>query len=67
MGDQRAIIFYGAIVVAVVLAVVGVLYLMGDMFYPKGVHDKHAILAFVLAAGALIVANFNRPSGGSRI
>jgi hypothetical protein len=54
--------FYGAIVGAIVLAIIGLLYLTGNMFYPKGIHGKHAILAFVLAGGALIVANFNRPN-----
>jgi hypothetical protein len=65
--QQRTLIFYGAIVVAIVLAIVGVLYLAGDMFYPTGRHVKHAILAFVLAVGALIIANFNRPSVQARI
>ena len=58
--QQRMLMFYGSIAAAVVLAIIGVLYLAGD-FIPSGVHDKHAILAFVLAVGALIVANFNRP------
>jgi hypothetical protein len=60
--DQRMRIFYGAIVVAVLLVIIGGLYWTGHFFYPTGVHHKHAILAFVLAVGALIVANFNRPA-----
>jgi hypothetical protein len=60
--NQRQQIFLGAIVVAVVLVIVGGLYWTGHFFYPTGVHHKHAILAFVLAVGALIVANFNRPA-----
>lgn len=58
--QQRQMIFYVGIVAAVVLAIIGVLYLVGD-FVPSGRHVKHAILAFILAAGALVVANFNRP------
>lgn len=67
MAQQRVLLFYAAIAIAVVLAIVGVLYLTGNMFYPKGVHHKHAILAFVLALGALVVANFNRPGVAARI
>jgi hypothetical protein len=59
--QQRTLMFYGAIAAAVILAIIGVLYLAGD-FVPTGRHVKHALLAFVLAAGALVVANFNRPS-----
>ncbi len=59
--DQRTRIFFGAIAVAVALVIIGILYIAGH-FIPSGVHNKHAILAFVLAAGALIVANFNRPT-----
>ena len=66
MQDQRQLLFLGAIVVAVLLAIIGVLYLAGD-FVPSGVHHKHAILAFALAVGALIIANFNRPSARARL
>ena len=59
--DQRMRIFLGAIAAAAVLVIVGILYLAGH-FIPSGVHYKHAILAFVLAVGALIIANFNRPT-----
>jgi hypothetical protein len=61
MQDQRALLFYGAIVVAVVLAIVGVLYWGGHGPFFAGVRHKHAILCWVLAVGALVVANFNRP------
>jgi hypothetical protein len=61
MQDQRALIFYGAIVVAIVLAIVGVLYWGGHGPFIAGVHHKHAILCWALAVGALVVANFNRP------
>lgn len=64
--QQRSMVFLGSIAAAIILAVIGVLYLAGH-FIPSGVHDKHAILAFVLAVGALIVANFNRPGAQSRI
>lgn len=67
MAQQRALMFFGAIIVAIVLAIVGVLYLAGHGPFVTGVHDKHAILSFVLAVGALIVANFNRPGVASRI
>jgi len=60
--DQRMRIFLGAIAAAVVLVIICGLYWTGHFFYPTGVHHKHAILAFVLAIGALIVANFNRPT-----
>jgi hypothetical protein len=59
-------IFLLAIAAAVVLAIVGILYFGGHMFYPTGVHKKHAILAWALAVGALVVANFNRPSAATR-
>ncbi|HVC83008.1 MAG TPA: hypothetical protein VN837_11625 [Chloroflexota bacterium] len=60
--DQRMTIFLGAIAAAVLLVIIAALYWSGHMFYPTGVHHKHAILAIVLAAGALVIANFNRPS-----
>jgi hypothetical protein len=53
-------IFVLAILAAFVLAVIGILY-YGGHFIPSGVHHKHAYLAWALAIGALIVANFNRP------
>jgi hypothetical protein len=65
--SQRQMVFFLAIVVAVVLVIVGVLYYGGHMFYPTGVHHKHAILAWVLAIAALVVANFNRPGVASRV
>jgi hypothetical protein len=58
--QQRTQIFYGAIALAVIFVIVAILYLLGDSI-PSGVHYKHAILAFVLAVGSLVVANFNRP------
>jgi hypothetical protein len=64
--DQRRMILMLALVAAVVLAIIGVLYLAGD-FIPSGKHTKHAILAFALAVGALVVANFNRPGAAARI
>jgi hypothetical protein len=60
--DQRMRIFFGAIAAAVILVIISGLYWTGHFFYPTGVHHKHAILAIVLAAGALIIANFNRPT-----
>jgi hypothetical protein len=60
--QQRQMVFLLAIAAAIVLVIVGVLYYGGHMFYPTGVHHKHAYLAWALAVGALIVANFNRPS-----
>ena len=59
--QQRTQVFYGAIVLAVVFVIVAILYILGDSI-PSGVHYKHAILAFALAAGSLVVANFNRPA-----
>lgn len=59
--SQRQLVFVLSLVVAVVLAVVAYLYHSGHMFYPTGVHNKHALLAAVLAVAALVVANFNRP------
>jgi hypothetical protein len=67
--DQRALLFYGAIVVAVVLVIVGVLYWGGHGPFIAGVHHKHAILCWALAVCALVVANFNRlgvAAAGSR-
>ncbi|HVA90058.1 MAG TPA: hypothetical protein VNL71_09460 [Chloroflexota bacterium] len=60
--DQRTTIFLGAIAAAVLLVIIAGFYWTGHMFYPTGVHHKHAVLAIVLAIGALVVANFNRPS-----
>jgi hypothetical protein len=64
--QQRQMIFLLAIAAAVVLAVVGLLYYGGHMFYPTGVHKKHAVLSWALAVGALVVANFNRPTATAR-
>lgn len=54
-------LFLGAIAAAVLLVIIAGLYWTGH-FIPSGVHHKHALLAIVLAVGALIVANFNRPA-----
>ncbi len=62
MQDQRTLVFFGSIVVAIVLVIAGVLYWGGHGPFFAGVHHKHAILCWVLAIGALVVANFNRPS-----
>lgn len=49
------------IVLAALLVVLGVAFQLG-MFFPKHhAVSKHAILAFVLAAGALVGASFARP------
>ena len=57
---DRQRIFLLAVAAAVVLVVIGILYLTSH-FIPSGFHWKHAVLCFALAAGALVVANFNRP------
>ncbi len=65
--QQRTLVFVGANVAAVILAIIAVLYLAGNGPLEPGRHIKHALLFFVLAAGALAVANFNRPgAAGSR-
>lgn len=66
MQDQRQLLFVGAIAAAIILAIIAALYMAGD-FVPSGVHHKHALLAAILAVGALIVANFNRPSARARL
>jgi len=49
------------VVVAVVLVVLGIAFQLG-MFFPKHhTISNHAILAFVLAAAALVGASFARP------
>lgn len=64
--QQRSTLFLASIAAAVILAIIGVLYLAGD-FIPSGVRHKHAILAFGLAVLALVFANFNRPGARARI
>ena len=64
--NQRQMVFVLAIVAAVALVLVGVLYNSGHMFYPTGVHHKHAYLAWALAVACLVVANFNRPGVTTR-
>lgn len=59
-------LFLGAIVAAVILAIVGILYLIGDGPLDPGRQIKHALLFFVLAIAALVIANFNRPLGTTR-
>ena len=59
--DNRPWYFLGAVVAAVILALIGIFYLTGHVITSQD-HPKRAILAFVLAVGALVVANFNRPS-----
>jgi hypothetical protein len=61
MAQQRTLIFAGALVVAVALALIGVLYIAGDGPLASGQHIKRALLFWALAAGAVVVANFNRP------
>ena len=64
--QQSILVFIGAIIAAVILAIIAVLYLAGNGPLDPGRHIKHALLFFVLAAGALAVANFNRPGAGAR-
>ena len=65
--QQRTLVFVGANVAAVILTIIAVLYLAGNGPLEPGRHIKHALLFFVLAAGALAIANFNRPGAvGSR-
>jgi hypothetical protein len=59
--NDRQKVFMLAIAAAIVFAIIGILYLTSH-FIPSGFHWKHAVLAFVLAAGSLLVANFNRPA-----
>jgi type IV secretory pathway protease TraF len=61
--SDRQKVFLLAIAAAVVFIIVGILYLTSHSI-PSGFHWKHAVLSFALAAGALIVANFNRPGAG---
>lgn len=56
-------LFFGATAAAGILAILAVMYLVGDGPFDPGRHVKHAVLFFALAAGALIIANFNRPLG----
>jgi hypothetical protein len=61
MSQQRTFTFVGSLIAAVILAILAILYLAGNGPLDPGRHIKHALLFFVLAAGALAVANFNRP------
>ena len=62
--QKRMRVFCSAVIGALALAIIGVLYLAGH-FIPAGVHNFHALLAFALAGVALVVANFTRPSGSA--
>lgn len=66
MSQQRTPTFVAALVAAVILAIIAVLYLAGNGPLESGRHIKHALLFFALAAGALAVANFNRPGSAGR-
>jgi hypothetical protein len=59
--NDRQRVFMLALAAAAVFIIIGILYLTSH-FIPSGFHWKHAVLAFALAAGSLIVANFNRPA-----
>ena len=61
LAQHRTLTFGAALVGAVLLALLAVLYLTGLMPLDPRVHVKHALLFFALAAGALAIANFNRP------
>ena len=63
--ENRQLLFLGSIVVAVILALVGIFYLSGSVITTQH-HAKRAILAFVLAVAALVFANFNRPGIAAR-
>ena len=64
--QPKRLMFLGAIAVAIVLAIIAVLYLIGDGPLDPGRQIKHALLFAILAIGALIVANFNRPGVPAR-
>jgi hypothetical protein len=64
--EQRRMIFLGSIAAAVILAIIAVLFLTGNNPVLSGKHTKHALLFFALAAGALVIANFNRPTAALR-
>ena len=60
--QQRSLTFLGAVVLAVIFLIIGILYWTGDNPVQGGVHHKYAALFFVLTLGALVVAYPNRPS-----
>jgi hypothetical protein len=59
--QQRSLIFWGAIVLAVIFAIIGVLYWTGSNPIQAGTHHKYAALFFVLAVVALLAAYMYRP------
>ncbi len=61
--QQRSLIFVAGIAAAVLLVIIAGLYVTGTMPLDPKRHVKHALLFLALAAGALAVANFNRPGG----
>ncbi|HVC83180.1 MAG TPA: hypothetical protein VNL35_22040 [Chloroflexota bacterium] len=64
--DQRQMVFLVACAATVLLVVIGILYLSGTVIASGGSHDKRAIVCFVVAVVAALIAFVTRPVG-SRI
>ena len=62
--QQRQLVFMVASAVAVLLIVIGILYLAGAVI-ASGSHDRRAEVCFVIAVVAAIVAFFTRPTTSS--
>jgi hypothetical protein len=60
--QQRHLVFLVASAVTVLLVIIGILYLAGAVI-ATGAHDKRALVCFVVAAVAAIVAYLTRPQG----
>jgi membrane protein YdbS with pleckstrin-like domain len=60
--QQRSLTFLGAVVLAVIFLIIGVLYWTGHNPVQSGTHHKYAAVFFVLTVVALVVAYPNRPS-----
>ncbi len=58
--EQRQFVFMLAIGVTVIFVIVGILYLAGAVI-TTGAHNKRALVCFVVAVVAAIVAYFTRP------
>ena len=58
--EQRQFVFMLAIGVTVIFVIVGILYLAGAVI-ATGAHNKRALVCFVVAVVAAIVAYFTRP------
>lgn len=63
MAQQRGLMFLGAVVLAVIFLIIGILYWTGNNPVQGGIHHKYAAIFFVLAVLAIGGGYAYRPSG----